>query len=134
MSNIKEEGNLLDYDHYGLPVYELNGKTWAYAEDYDAAHEAAVKVIEDSLWAFNANFIVDECELDSGLAPFLEQMQSQMAERSNEIIRSLIEKCCGIEEFVDAAIAEDGITHFLSTYDGLNYPVDGTDEIYYRLD
>ncbi len=39
-------------------------------------------------------------------------------ESNNDVIYNTIEKTCGIDEFVKAAISADGRGHFMSSYDG----------------
>jgi hypothetical protein len=82
------------------------------------ANEKAAEYIIDSLWAFNANFILGKCGLDFSGADFLSSMQEKSCESANDFILSLVEKTCGLESFVDSAISADGRGHFLSGYDG----------------
>ena len=91
------------------------------------ADEKAQEYIEDSLWAFNAEFILNICELDSGsnVIESLRKMQETSCEGCNDFIRALIEGTCGIDAFVEEAILADGRGHFLSTYDGEEGEQDG---------
>ena len=82
------------------------------------ADEKAAEYIKDSLWAFNAEFILSECQLDPSGAASLRTMQEKSCEGSNDFILSLVEKTCGLADFVSAAISADGRGHFLSQYDG----------------
>ncbi len=93
------------------------------ADDYlvytdDEADAACLEYIRDSVWAFNAGFILSECGLDSSGEDSLKAMQEKSCESANDFILSLIEKTCGLEEFVSSAISADGRGHFLSPYDG----------------
>jgi hypothetical protein len=82
------------------------------------ADEKAQEYIKDSLWAFNASFILSECGLDRSGAESLRTMQEKSCEGANDFILSLVEKTCGLADFVSAAISADGRGHFLSFYDG----------------
>ena len=86
----------------------------------EEADEQARADIECSLWAFNAEFILDCCGLDSdpNVAKSLRKMQEVSCEGCNDFIRALVDGTCGIEEFAEQAILADGRGHFLSSYDG----------------
>ena len=95
----------------------------SYEDDYlvltdDEADEAVREYIKDSVWAFNASFILCECGLDGSGEDSLKAMQEKSCESANDFILSLIEKTCGLDEFVDSAVCADGRGHFLSSYDG----------------
>ena len=91
------------------------------------ADEKAQEYIEDSLWAFNAEFILETCGLDSGsnVIESLRKMQEDSCEDCNDFIRALIDGTCGIDAFVEEAILADGRGHFLITYDGKEGEQDG---------
>lgn len=84
------------------------------------ANEIAQAYIADSLWAFNAEFILEACGLDSGsnVTCSLRQMQKDYCEGCNDFIYALVDRTCGIDEFTEQAIDADGRGHFLSSYDG----------------
>ena len=84
------------------------------------ADDKAQEYIEDSLWAFKSEFILEACGLDSSsnVINSLSEMQGKSCECCNDFIRALVEGTCGIDTFVEAAIDSDGRGHFLSTYDG----------------
>ena len=84
----------------------------------EEADEKATENIKDSLWAFNAAFILSECGLDMSGVESLKQMQEKSCESANDFILSLVEKTCGLNSFIKAAISADGRGHFLSSYDG----------------
>lgn len=94
-----------------------------YAEDY----------IKDSIWAFNTDFILDECGLDynSKIQKSLQEIQSNTCESCNDFLLSLIEKTCGIKKFVQSALEADGRGHFINRYDGQEHEVKFKDETYY---
>ena len=84
------------------------------------ADQMSQEYIEESLWAFNADFILDTCGLDSSsnVSRSLRKMQEESCEGCNDFIRALVDGTCGIDEFTKQAILADGRGHFLSSYDG----------------
>jgi hypothetical protein len=106
-----------DYEHHGLVVYEIEGQEYALGTDQEA-DAAARDYIEESLWAFNAEFILSCCGLDLSGAESLRHMQEKACEGAQDFIASLIEKTCGLDYFVERATNEDGRGHFLARYDG----------------
>jgi hypothetical protein len=121
--------SLEHHDHYGLPVYSAPGGEYAVGTN-DQAQKAAEENIKDSVWAFNASFILDECGLPNELEKAIRSFQDQECENANDALLALVEKCCtrdnrhsidgndGIEAFAESAISADGRGHFLSSYDG----------------
>jgi hypothetical protein len=104
-------------DHYGLSVYSIDGQEYAIGTDEEA--DAAAKcAIEESLWAFNAEFILGECGLDLSGAESLRDMQGKACEGAQDFIASLIKRTCGLDSFCEEAVRWDGRGHFLSPYDG----------------
>ena len=93
----------------------------------EEANEKAQEYIEESLWAFDAGFILDTCGLDSGsnITRSLRKMQEDSCEGCNDFIRALVDGTCGIEEFTKQAILADGRGHFLSSYDDEEGEQDG---------
>ena len=83
----------------------------------EEADEKAKESIIDSLWAFNASFILSECGLDLSGEESLKEMQESVCEGAQDFIYSLIDKTCGIDSFVESAISADGRGHFLASYD-----------------
>ena len=83
--------------------------------------------IEDSLWAFSAEFILNICGLDSNsnVIDSFRKMQEDTCDGCNYFIHALIDGTCGIDEFVNQAILADGRGHFLSSYDGKEGEQDG---------
>jgi hypothetical protein len=112
-SELSEES----YGYYGLTVYSLGSKEYAIGTD-EEADNAAREYIESSLWAFNASFILSECDLPSELEDGIQAMQEKQCESCNDAILALVEKTCGLDSFVQSAISADGRGHFLSSYDG----------------
>mgnify|MGYP003588465385 FL=1 len=91
------------------------------------ADREAQAYIEDSLWAFNAEFILNICGLDSSsnVTDSLREMQNGLCEECNGFLNALIDGTCGIDAFVEAAILADGRGHFLNTYEGEEGEQDG---------
>lgn len=92
---------------------------------------ALVENVKESLWAFNASFIMAclKPEIENDLSSYdkeqleksLAKLQSDLCEGANAIVKALI---IDVEEFAEEAADVDGYGHFLSSYDG--------DEIEYR--
>lgn len=123
----REDGQLFEME---------DGSEWLVLTD-EEADELAQEEIENSLWAFNPDFIIDHLEnqsLDnwerSHCADALSEIQKHHCEGINPIIRALIGD---IEDFAADAIASDGREHFLSRYDGKEIELEGTDFYAYRI-
>jgi hypothetical protein len=105
------------YEHYGLPIYSLGQQEYAIGTDKEA--DAAVEeYVKDSIWAFNASFILSECDLPCELEEAISAFQSEKCESANDALLALVEKCTTLESFTKAAVSADGRGHFLSGYDG----------------
>ena len=113
LSEIEERS----WDHYGLKMYEAEGKDWAVGTD-EEADEACKQYIEQSVWAFKASFILSHCELPCELEDAIEAFQQEKCEGANDAILALIDKCGSLDDFTQEAIRADGRGHFLSSYDG----------------
>ena len=83
----------------------------------EEADAKAYEEIENSLWAFNADFIIDMCGFSSGEKSLI-AMQENSCEDCNDFIEAMIEGTCGLDKFVQSAIETDGRGHFISSYDG----------------
>lgn len=105
------------YDHYGLTRFSLGNKEYAIGTDAEA-DEAVQQAVKDSLWAFNASFILSECDLPSELEDAIKAFQGDKCESANDAILALVEKCSSLEDFTQSAVSADGRGHFLSPYDG----------------
>lgn len=71
--------------------------------------------IRDTLWAFNADFIIDHSKLPYETREMILAYQKEKCESANETIKALIDD---MSEFIDDAIASDGRGHFIAQYDG----------------
>jgi hypothetical protein len=117
------------YDHYGLKIFSCHGLEYAIGSDVEA-QKAVSEYIKQSLWAFNASFIL--CHSKTGYNPELEnclkQMQGKLCESANSLVEALIED---LDEFIEDAIGADGRGHFLSSYDGNEEEIKVNNEYYY---
>lgn len=93
------------------------------------ADERARDYILDSLWAFNAKFIISHSQWKSladsqftALEDGIKSMREKLCEDANPLVLALIDN---IDGFVDDAISTDGRGHFLSGYDGEENEQDG---------
>ena len=112
-----DELSLGKYDHYGLPVYSLGRREYAIGTDSEA-DSAMAEYVKDSLWAFSAPFILEQCGLPSELAQPIGEWQSAECESANDTLLDLVEKCTTLAAFTESAISADGRGHFLGGCDG----------------
>lgn len=101
------------YDCYGAPTFSVGQREYIVATD-EEADAAITEYIRESVWAFNPSFL-------SSMTGVPEEAFSSLAdqcESGNDWVLRLIEKTCGLESFVEAAVSADGRGHFLSGYDG----------------
>ena len=105
------------YDHYGLALFSYGREEYAIGTD-EEADDACAEYIKETAWAFNAGFVLSECGLPGELEEAIQAFQSKECESANDAIVALIEKTCGMDEFVKSAISADGRGHFLDKYDG----------------
>jgi hypothetical protein len=117
------------YDTYGLKVFSVYGLEYAVGTD-EQAQEACKENIKQSLWAFNASFIIDHSKIafSNDLEKSLKEMQSKLCEGANELVAALIED---LDEFIEDAISADGRGHFLSSYDGNEEEIKINNEYFY---
>lgn len=81
----------------------------------EEANEKVAEYIKDSLWAFNADFIINHSKLPYKAKEMVESFQVEKCESANDTIEALIED---IDEFIEDAVRADGRGHFMNTYDG----------------
>lgn len=106
----------IEQSKYDDSTFEIGNREYLVLTDVEA-DEKALESITDSLWAFNAEFIVSECGLGSALVPMIRTFQEEKCESANDAIKSLVEKRIGLECFAQEAIRANGRGHFLSRYD-----------------
>lgn len=94
------------------------------------ADEKAQENILESLWAFNANFILKHTKNFKNMYNIekkaaldaLKEAQAKSCESLNGLIFAMIDD---INDFIDNAIEADGRGHFISWYDGEENEQDG---------
>jgi hypothetical protein len=115
------EGKARDVEQsrYNKNEFSLDGSDYLVLTDSEA-DEACAEHVKNSLWAFNADFILSEAGLDSSYstAKSLTELQGNSCENCNDLILAIIEGTCGLDSFVQSAMIADGRGHFLATYDG----------------
>ncbi|MCB9178978.1 MAG: hypothetical protein H6590_06110 [Flavobacteriales bacterium] len=118
MNALPEHWEPETYTHYGLPVYTIDGEEMAYAEDDEAADEAAKANILDSLWAFQSTFLSTYIpalrDLDARDA--FDKMREKLCEDANSLVLAMLGD--KVDAAVEEAISLDGRGHFLAGYDG----------------
>lgn len=123
---IKELAEFLGCNAEGIIVSNLDNRVFELGnEEYlvitaEEAGEEVTSQIEESIWAFNAKFILDKCGIDynESVISSLQEIQNRCCESCNPFFLSLIKNTCGIDSFVQEAISCDGRGHFLASYDG----------------
>lgn len=121
---IKELSEFLNCDTDEISVSSYNENLFEYGnQEYlvltdTEADNYAENYIKDTLWAFNAEFIIDECTLNPECTDSIRVMQERCCESCNSLIRAIIEGSCGIDAFVEDAIRADGRGHYIAQYDG----------------
>lgn len=126
-----ESDNYSGINGYGLTTYddrivELEGCEYLVLTD-DEAQVALKERIADDLWAFTPEFLETMTEIDAEVFRVLQEK----CESSNYAVRSLVDKTCGLDDFVEQAVAYDGRGHFLNGYDGDENEVTIGGETYY---
>lgn len=85
----------------------------------DEREEEVKEYIRESLWAFNANFILNNSKISdqagNKVEKALKKMQEELCEDANELVFALL---TDFDDFVEEAVSADGYGHFLSQYDG----------------
>lgn len=106
--------------------FKVYGQTYLFVSD-EQADELANLYIEDSLWAFKAEFLASETELPEEVFKALQNK----CEDANELIAKLITRTCGLYSFIQSAIDADGRGHFISFYDGEEHEAQINNKWYY---
>ena len=124
-------------DANGCVTYTFNGDLCVSdTDDYDSydnyyvctdeeADDLASGYIKDSLWAFNSDFLAYETGLPEAVfIPLSERFDT-------DAIYEIVYTTCGIDAFVEAAIAADGRGHFIAQYDHEEHEQVVGDNTYY---
>jgi len=116
------------YEWYGeYMTYELGDQEYLVLTD-EEADEAVRLAIRETVWAFEAWFIIDHSALPYSAVELIESFQAHQCEDANEAILAVI---TDFDRFVKDAVCADGRGHFLSGYDGEE--VEAGDYLIYRL-
>jgi len=111
-------------------LFEAAGITEYLVLTDEEADEAAQEQIEQSLWAFNAEFLWSY--MPEGMdVETIQAIQEACYEAANESFRAMIGD--KFQSFVNDAIASDGRGHFLSQYDGEENENDAATLFIYRV-
>lgn len=94
--------------------------------DDEEADAKAKEEIEQSIWAFNAEFIISHCKAD--IPEDVIKVIQDKYESGNDTILQLIDD---FDEFVEDAISADGRGHFINYYDGTENEIDVDGNTYY---
>lgn len=120
-----------------LPFVVLDtGASYAVLTEEQANARAREEIL-NSLWAFNAHFIIEHCKNYNDMGDYefnsaiesLRHAQENCCENANGLVFALIDD---IDEFVEDAIYADGRGNFISGYDGIEDEQDGF--YIYRVD
>lgn len=113
---LEVESDELEVSTYDENTFTLGSKEYLVLTD-EEANEKAKEYIRETLWAFNASWILSHSKIEnnSRVQKAVEKMQSELSEDANELIYALIED---FDEFVENSIQTDGRGPFMSTYDG----------------
>lgn len=114
--------------------YSIDGMEYMILHEHDAM-DLVEEYILETLWAFNPSFLSSVTGIDMEIFELL--AENGECENNNEIIRRLINSASEVpmDIIVTRAIREDGMGHFLNTYDGEEIEIDTSDGYYkaYRV-
>jgi len=100
---------------YDKNTFDAEGAEYLVLSD-DEATEYATDYIKDSVWAFNASFLVKYGVFRELDCEHIEQMRGDSCEAINPAFIAMLGD--SFDSFVDDAIGADGRGHFISSYDG----------------
>jgi hypothetical protein len=131
LSYLKEEGLTKGEirEGYDPCIFLVQGEYMVLSEH--ERYEKTKEYIQKSLWAFRPSFLAKE----TGLPEKVFHALTEQCESGNDAILALVEKTCGLDAFIKAAIKADSYGHFLSSYDGKEkrVSVKGEDYFIYRM-
>ena len=107
---------------YDENIFEVESQEYMVLTD-EEADEKTSESINDSVWAFNADFIIEHSEVldfDKASKTIVNTI-GEMCENGNAAMKKLIDD---MDAFIEDAISADGRGHFLNTYDGEEYEQD----------
>lgn len=122
MNKIEALANYLEVEQEEINVSAYDENLFEYGQqEYlvlteEEADQAVKEDIEQTVWAFNANFILDHTNIEwnSRIEKSLKKMQEELCEDANELLKAMI---TDMDEFVEDAISSDDRGNFLATYD-----------------
>ncbi|MEE8382197.1 MAG: hypothetical protein V3R78_10045 [Thermodesulfobacteriota bacterium] len=101
-------------DGYDAGIFDAEGCEYMVLTD-DEADQKAADYIRETVWAFNADFIAGQSNIDYDAVVTMVKALQDKCEGANDAITALI---VNMDEFIDDAIGADGRGHFMSSYDG----------------
>ena len=111
----------IEQSGYDDTTFDVDGEEYMVCTD-DEADGRAGDYIKESLWAFNAGFIIDHSELPYESVDMITGFQEAKCEDANTTIATLI---TDMDEFIEDAMCADGRGHFIGSYDGEENEEDG---------
>lgn len=126
---LEVEASELETSSYDENIFTYGNQEYLILTD-EEADEKTAEEIKNSLWAFNADFIIQHCKNYNDMDNFeynaaiesLQEAQKNQCEGLNGLVYALIDN---IDEFVEDAIIADGRGHFISYYDGEENELNG---------
>ena len=128
MNYLKEEGLTKEEIEEGYDSYTFLVQGEYMVLNEHERNEKVKEYIQETLWAFIPSFLAEEI----GLPEETFRAISEKCECGNDAILALVEKTCGLDAFVKAAVEADGYGHFPAFYDG-KVTVEGEDYFIYRI-
>lgn len=118
---------LEDIEHVEDDTYLVEGLEYIICDDEEADRLTA-EYIENSVWAFNPNFICNCIEdlsnsAKEGLEEMIKHIQIEQCESANDAILKILGN--NLEDLIQDAIQCEGRGHFLSSYDGEEVEIRG---------
>ena len=126
---LEVEANELEQSSYDENIFNYGNQEYLIVTD-EEADEKTAEEIKNSLWAFNADFIILHCKNYEDMDNYeynaaiesLQEAQKNQCESLNGLVYALIDN---IDEFIEDAIIADGRGHFISYYDGVENELNG---------
>lgn len=106
---------------YNDIIFDSDGDEYLVLTD-EEANERTGEYIMNSLWAFNAEFIIEHTKLPDEAIDMIKTFCADKCEDANDTIESLI---IDMDEFIYDAICADGRAHFINSYNGEEYETSG---------
>ena len=132
LNYLKEEGLAQEEikEGYDSCIFLIGEREYMVLNEHER-HEKVKEYIQETLWAFIPSFLAEE----TGMPEEVFRALSEKCEGGNDAILALVEKTCGLDAFVEAAVEADGCGHFLACYDGEEgeVTVEGENYYIYRL-